>query len=68
MGEEVRQLHPPTGWFHAVSTRDGEAQMRAGQPFYAVNELEAQRGQVFEIRFGDGTWMLAQPEDLGWPK
>ena len=53
------------GVFHAVSTRDGEAQARDGQAFYALNRLGSQAdGAIVEIQFSDGTWMLATPTDL----
>jgi hypothetical protein len=53
------------GVFHAVSTRDGEAQARAGQAFYALNPLASQTEEaIVEIQFGDGFWMLATPADL----
>ena len=53
------------GVFHAVSTRDGEAQARDGQAFYALNRLDSQADEaIVEIQFGDGTWMLATPTDL----
>lgn len=53
------------GVFHAVSTRDGEAQARDGQAFYALNRLGSQADEaIVEIQFSDGTWMLATPTDL----
>ena len=53
------------GVFHAVSTRDGEAEARDGQAFYALNPLDSQMNEpVVEIRFGDGIWMLSTPTDL----
>jgi hypothetical protein len=53
------------GVFHAVSTRDGEAQAREGQAFYAINRLDSQAHEaIVEILFGDGVWMLAIPADL----
>lgn len=53
------------GVFHAVSTRDGEAQARDGQAFYALNSLDSQGDEeIVEIQFGDGLWMLATPADL----
>jgi hypothetical protein len=68
--EDVAVLHSvPTrealGLFHVVSTRDGEAQARDGEPFYALNPLDSQRDEeIVEIQFGDGFWMLATPADL----
>jgi len=68
--EDVVVLGPvpnrePVGVFHAVSTRDGEAQARDGQRFYALNPLESQGGEaIVEVQFGDGVWMLATPPDL----
>lgn len=56
----------PLGWFHAVQTKDAVARTRDGWPYF-----EAQRRGVdligsplFEIRFGDGEWMLAVEADL----
>lgn len=63
---DVSRLHPPRGWFHALSTRDGEALRRDGEPFYQSNELTYSREKVVEVLFGDGTWMIAAPADLEW--
>jgi hypothetical protein len=53
------------GVFHAVSTRDGEAQARDGQAFYTLEPLESRGAEAMvEIQFGDGVWMLATPPDL----
>jgi hypothetical protein len=53
------------GVFHAVSTRDGEAQARDGQCFFALNTLDSQADEaIAEIQFGDGLWMLASEKDL----
>jgi hypothetical protein len=53
------------GVFHAVSTRDGEAQARDGQGFYALNPLDSQGEEaIVEIQFNDGFWMLATRADL----
>ena len=53
------------GVFHAGRTRDGEAQARDGQAFYALNALDSQADEaIVEIQFSDGTWMLATPTDL----
>ena len=59
----------PKGIFRAVSTRDGEAQERSGMPFYEINAKGTDvRGQaLFEIKFGDGVWMLASASDLQTP-
>lgn len=56
----------PKGTFHAVSTRDGEALVRDGQEFYDINPrgTDHSGSGLFEIRFGDGVWMLATAEDL----
>ena len=55
----------PLGVFHAVSTRDGEAQARDGAAFYTLNRLDSQADEaIVEIQFSDGTWMLATPTDL----
>lgn len=53
------------GVFHAVSTRDGEAQARDGQFFFVLNPLATQGDEaIVEIQFADGFWMLATPPDL----
>lgn len=53
------------GVFHAVSTRDGEAQARDGQSFFVLNPLASQGIEaIVEIQFADGFWMLATPADL----
>lgn len=56
----------PEGVFRAVSTRDGEAQARSGMPLYEINAKGTDvRGEaLFEIRFGDGFWMLAVASDI----
>lgn len=57
----------PQGVFHAVSTRDGEAVARDGQPYYRTNlKGEDHIGEaVYEIEFADGLWMLVTAADLG---
>jgi hypothetical protein len=53
------------GVFHAVSTRDGEAQARDGQGFYALNPKDSQADEaIMEIQFSDGVWMLATSDDI----
>ena len=53
------------GVFHAVSTRDGEAQARDGQSFFVLHPLAIQGDEaIVEIQFADGGWMLATPTDL----
>lgn len=53
------------GKFRAVSTRDGEARVRDGEAFYALNKLESQIDEaIVEIQFNDGFWMLATLTDL----
>ena len=58
----------PQGVFHAVTTRDGEGLARDGHPFYEANAKDtAPFGQqLFEVRFGDGLWMLATAADIEW--
>jgi hypothetical protein len=59
------------GCFRARVTRDGEAMMRDGQPYFAMNRLgeddpaEGDR-DLFEIQFADGRWMLVREDDLVW--
>ena len=54
------------GTFQAVSTRDGEALTRHAHPYFAVAEMgvDGRGDRLFEIRFGDGLWMLATESDL----
>ncbi|ALE91171.1 hypothetical protein AOC05_00335 [Arthrobacter alpinus] len=54
------------GTFHAVSTRDAVGLARDGWPFFEINSMATnhQNESLFEIRFGDGEWMLAAYEDL----
>lgn len=56
----------PLGTFRAVSTRDASAQERDGQIVYELNLLnaDARDGHLYEVRFGDGIWMLAADLDL----
>ncbi|GGH97621.1 hypothetical protein ACFFGR_08750 [Arthrobacter liuii] len=56
----------PLGWFHAVKTRDAVAQTRDGWPYFEANARgsDPTGATVFEIRFGDGEWMLAVEGDL----
>jgi len=57
------------GVFHAVSTRDGEAQARDGQAFFGVNPVESRGAEaIVEIQFGDGLWMLATERDLNFDR
>ena len=59
--QEVR----PRGRFHAVQTRDAEAQRRDGQVVLLINELENRDGSAsLEVMFEDGIWMLATAQDL----
>jgi hypothetical protein len=56
----------PLGWFYAVATRDAVAQTRDGWPYFEAHSRGADpKGmELFEIRFGDGEWMLAVEVDL----
>lgn len=60
--ERSKQL----GVFHAVRTRDAVAQTRDGWPFFVLNRRgrNSHGEKIYEIRFGDGEWMLAAEEDL----
>lgn len=57
---------PPKGTFRVVSTRDGEARARDGYEYYDINPRghDNHGAELFEIRFGDGLWMLATDDDL----
>lgn len=56
----------PLGIFRAVLTRDGEGCARDGQPFYQCNYVwtDPRDGDIFEVLFGDGLWLLAATADL----
>jgi hypothetical protein len=56
----------PLGWFHAIKTRDAVAQTRDGWPYFEENPRGTDRTgtRLYEIRFGDGEWMLAVESDL----
>lgn len=56
----------PLGWFHAVQTRDAVAHARDGWPYFEVQQrgTDSYGTVLFEIRFGDGEWMLAVEDDL----
>lgn len=56
----------PIGLFHAVKTADAVADARDGHAYYALNALglDTSGDELFEIRFGDGEWMLALEADL----
>jgi hypothetical protein len=56
----------PLGIFKAIRTRDAVAQTRDGWPYFQANFQGLGPGgePVYEIRFGDGEWMLAAAEDL----
>lgn len=57
------------GYFRARVTRDGEAMVRDGQPYFAMNRLAEENPvhgdrDLFEIQFADGLWMLVREDDL----
>lgn len=56
----------PLGTFRAVATQDAVARARDGWPYFEVNVQDAGPvGEtIYEIRFGDGEWMLAAEDDL----
>ncbi len=56
----------PMGWFHAVQTRDAVARAREGWPYFEAQPrgTDSTGKLLFEIRFGDGEWMLAVEADL----
>lgn len=65
----------PLGIFRAVATRDGQARARDGQAYFAMNKLDEsgsgdaaalmrQGGELYEIQFGDGEWLLVRAADL----
>lgn len=56
----------PLGTFRAVATRDAVARARDGWPYFEANvQGTGPAGEtIYEIRFGDGEWMLAAEDDL----
>ena len=54
----------PRGVFRAVETRDGAARDRDGETFVDSRELGSRTAGLWEIRFADGTWMIASSGDL----
>lgn len=56
------------GVFHSRTTRDASAQDRDGEMFLEANPLDERipspEGDLFEVRFADGLWMLARTPDL----
>ncbi|MBC7630537.1 hypothetical protein [Aeromicrobium sp.] len=69
----------PLGVFRSISTRDGEAQRRDGEPYFAMKRLDeglstddeayaaklmGRGGELYEVQFGDGVWMLTRVADL----
>jgi hypothetical protein len=67
MSDSIAMGRPtPLGVFHATKTKDGQALERDGHPYYDLNSKGFDpRGQrLYEICFGDGTWMLAVESDL----
>jgi len=64
----MTQVPRPTGTFHAIATKDAQAQEHDGDAFFQFNELDeslpSPEGRLFEILFGDGDWMLAREVDL----
>ncbi|MCL8251352.1 hypothetical protein AERO_08145 [Aeromicrobium fastidiosum] len=69
----------PLGVFRSVSTRGGEAQRRDGEPYFDMNrmgerpstdddsfpqKMMARGGELYEVQFADGAWMLARAADL----
>ena len=56
----------PLGTFRAVLTRDGEGCVRDGSPFYQCNFIwtDPRDGDIYEVLFDDGLWMLAAEADL----
>lgn len=56
----------PIGTFRAVKTRDAVARTRDGWPYFEVNfqGMSPTGEALYEIRFGDGEWMLAAADDL----
>jgi hypothetical protein len=62
----LRRVEPAVGIFRAVVTRDATGRERDGQPYVEARRIgtAAHGGLLYEVCFGDGTWMLAAGEDL----
>lgn len=56
----------PLGTFRAIKTRDAVARTRDGWPYFEANfqGMSPSGEPLYEIRFGDGEWMLAAADDL----
>lgn len=66
LGADMSTPPKPLGTFHAVRTRDAVAFARDGWPYFAMEPrgTDPKGEPLFEIRFGDGIWMLAVLADL----
>ena len=68
MASHVVPGREPLAMFNARVTRDGSALERDGDRFFATNRLPesvpSDEGDLFEVEFADGVWMLASTPDL----
>lgn len=60
----LRHSEKGLGTYRALSCRDGESIARDGQPYVEINTLTTNTRTTYEVRFPDGMWLLAAPEDL----
>jgi hypothetical protein len=57
----------PVGVFRSVTSRDGNARERDGQPYYARRKVadDPRDGVIYEVLYADGEWALASAADVG---
>lgn len=69
MSQTHTERAAPLGVFNAVATRDRHALDRDGTPYFEINAVgvDGTGESVYEVRFADGTWMLASECDLSVP-
>lgn len=58
----------PIGTFTVRRTRDANALARDGEPVYGMNEVRGSSPEesLIEIQFGDGEWILVDPDELSF--
>ncbi|CAN7368023.1 hypothetical protein [Knoellia sp. LjRoot47] len=60
----LRHSEQGLGIYRGDSCHDAESLAHYGQPYLEVNVLESVTRTTREVRFPDGLWLLAAPEDL----
>lgn len=56
----------PVGVFRSITSRDGNARERDGQPYFARRKVadDPRDGVIYEVLYADGEWALASAADL----